>query len=111
MTLVARDEAGNQGKSQPAELTLPQRLFVKPLARALVEQRRILALDADAKPLVQEALDALTLAPEHFTPELGVYLGLRSIYFDLSNARSDDALRAVAARLWQMAVQIEDGNV
>ena len=30
MTLTARDEAGNEGRSQPRELTLPQRIFVKP---------------------------------------------------------------------------------
>jgi uncharacterized protein (TIGR02302 family) len=111
MTLTARDEAGNEGRSQPHELKLPQRIFVKPLARALIEQRRILALDAETKPLVLTALDALTIAPERFTPESGVYLGLRAIYHDLEHARSDDALREVVARLWDMAVQLEDGNV
>ena len=111
MTLTARDEAGNEGRSQPQELTLPQRIFVKPLARALIEQRRILALDAETRPLVLTALDALTIAPERFTPETGTYLGLRSIYFDLANAKNDDALREVVARLWDMAVQLEDGNV
>ena len=50
MTLIARDEANNEGKSSPHELRLPQRTFVKPLARALVEQRRNLALDAEQKP-------------------------------------------------------------
>ena len=111
MTLTARDEAGNEGRSRPRELTLPQRIFVKPLARALIEQRRNLALDAETKPLVLTALDALSIAPERFTPESGVYLGLRSIYHDLENAKSDDALREVVARLWDMAVQLEDGNV
>jgi len=111
MTLMARDEAGNEGRSKPRELTLPQRIFVKPLARALIEQRRNLALDAETKPLVLTALDALSIAPERFTPESGVYLGLRSIYHDLENAKSDDALREVVARLWDMAVQLEDGNV
>ncbi len=111
MTLTARDEAGNEGRSQPRELTLPQRIFVKPLARALIEQRRTLALDAETKPLVLTALDVLSIAPERFTPEPGVYLGLRSIYHDLENAKSDDALREVVARLWDMAVQLEDGNV
>jgi uncharacterized protein (TIGR02302 family) len=111
MTLTARDEAGNEGRSQPRELTLPQRIFVKPLARALIEQRRNLALDAETKPLVLTALDVLSIAPERFTPEPGVYLGLRSIYHDLENAKSDDALREVVARLWDMAVQLEDGNV
>jgi uncharacterized protein (TIGR02302 family) len=97
MTLTARDEAGNEGRSQPRELTLPQRIFVKPLARALVEQRRILALDAETKPLVLTALDALTIAPERFTPESAVYLGLRSIYYDLENAKSDGG----ATRGWK----------
>ena len=111
LTLTAKDEAGNQGRSQPHELQLPQRIFVKPLARALIEQRRILALDAESKPLVLTALDTLSIAPERFTPESGVYLGLRSIYHDLEHAKSDDALREVVARLWDMAVQLEDGNV
>ena len=111
MTLVAHDEAGNEGRSEPFEFTLPQRFFVKPLARALVEQRRILALDANQKPLVLTALDALTIAPEKFTPEAGVYLGLRAIYYDLAHANTDDQLREVVARLWDIATRIEDGNV
>ncbi len=111
MTLIAHDEAGNEGRSKPHAFTLPERYFGKPLARALVEQRRILALDARQKPIVLTALDALTIAPEQFTPDAGVYLGLRSIYYDLSQARSDDQLREVVARLWDMAVQIEDGNL
>lgn len=111
VTLTVRDEGGNVGESEPREVKLPQRIFVKPLARALIEQRRILALDANEKPLVLTALDALAIAPERFTPEAGVYLGLRSIFFDLRNAKTDDSLRDVVARLWQMALQIEDGNV
>lgn len=111
ITLVARDEAGNEGRSEPRDTQLPQRIFVKPIARALIEQRRNLALDAEAKPIVLAALDALTIAPERFTPELAIYLGLRSIYFDLEHAKSDDALREVVARMWDMALQIEDGNV
>jgi len=111
ITLTAKDEAGNVGESEPRDVTLPQRIFVKPLARALIEQRRNLALDAGARPIVLTALEALTLAPEKFTPEAGVYLGLRSIYFDLEGAKTDDQLRAVVGRLWEMALQIEDGNV
>ncbi len=92
-------------------MRLPQRIFVKPLARALIEQRRILALDANDKPLVLTALDTLAIAPERFTAEAGIFLGLRALFFDLRNARSDDALRDVVARMWAMALQIEDGNV
>ena len=111
MTLVARDEANNEGRSTPQEMRLPERPFAKPLPRALIEQRRNLALDANAKDRVLMALDALTIAPERFIPETNIYLGLRSIYWQLSRAESDDGLRDVVARLWSMAVQLEDGNV
>ena len=111
MTLIARDEGGNEGKSEPFAFRLPERVFTKPLARALVEQRRNLALDAGARPLVITALDALAMAPEKFTPEAGIYLGLRSIFWSLISAKTDDDLRDVAARLWSMAVGIEDGDI
>ena len=111
MTLTARDEANNEGRSAPHEMRLPERPFLKPVPRALIEQRRLLALDANAKDQVLTALDALSLAPERFIPEANVYLGLRSIYWHLARAKNDDGLREVAARLWSMAVMIEDGNV
>ena len=81
------------------------------MARALIEQRRILALDGDAQASVLTALDALTLAPERFKMESNVYLGLRSIFWQLARAKSDDQLRDVVARMWDMAVHLEDGNV
>jgi uncharacterized protein (TIGR02302 family) len=111
LTLTARDEAGNEGRSEPFNLRLPERLFTKPLARALIEQRRILALDATQNPQVQQALDALLIAPELFMPELGQYLGLRSVARQLEMARTDDAKREVVANLWALAVMIEDGNI
>jgi uncharacterized protein (TIGR02302 family) len=111
MTLVAHDDGGNIGKSAPFTFNLPERLFTKPLARALVEQRRYLALDSNARGEVLTALDALTLAPDKFTPDAGIYLGLRTIYWTLVHAKTDDDLRDVVKRLWSMAVDIEDGDV
>src|SRR5262249_21765251 len=111
MVLTARDEAGNEGRSAPFELRLPERPFTKPIARALVEQRRILALDGDAQASVLNALSALTLAPDRFKIESNVYLGLRSIFWQLARAKSDDQLREVVDRMWDMAVHLEDGSV
>ena len=34
LTLIARDEGGNEGASSPQDMRLPERLFIKPLARA-----------------------------------------------------------------------------
>ena len=111
LTLSAKDEAGNEGRSEPFNMRLPERLFTKPLARALIEQRRILALDANQNSQVYAALDALMIAPELFTPEAGQYLGLYSVARQLEAARSDDAMRAVVASMWALAVTIEDGNI
>jgi len=111
LTLTAKDEAGNEGKSEPFNMRLPERLFTKPLARALIEQRRVLALDANQNAQVFTALDALMIAPELFTPETGHYLGLFSVARQLEAARTDDSLREVVASLWALAVTIEDGNI
>src|SRR5438270_3521881 len=111
LTLTAKDEAGNEGRSEPFNMRLPERLFTKPLARALIEQRRILALDANQNAQVYAALDALMIAPELFTPEAGHYLGLFSVAHQLEAARTDASLREVVASLWALAVTIEDGNI
>jgi uncharacterized protein (TIGR02302 family) len=111
LTLTAKDEGGNEGKSEPFNMRLPERLFTKPLARALIEQRRILALDANQNAQVYAALDALMIAPELFTPETGHYLGLYSIARQLEAAHTDAALRDVVASIWALAVTIEDGNI
>jgi uncharacterized protein (TIGR02302 family) len=110
MRLIARDAAGNEGVSEPTEATLPQRRFVKPLARALAEQRRLLALDPDARANVRAALEALSLAPEAFDTPSAIHLGLRSARRGLEGPRGDDELRAVADLLWSMALSLEGGD-
>jgi uncharacterized protein (TIGR02302 family) len=112
LTLTAKDQAGNEGRSEPFDMRLPERLFTKPLARALIEQRRALALNAEQRPQVADALEALMIAPEVFMAEqTGQYLGLRSAARELELAHTDDALRGVVASLWALAVTIEDGNI
>jgi uncharacterized protein (TIGR02302 family) len=111
LTLTAKDEAGNEARSEPFNMRLPERLFTNSLARALIEQRRILALDANRNSDVYAALDALMIAPELFTPDAGCYLGLRSLALQLEAARTDDAMRDVVGSIWAFAVTIEDDGV
>ena len=92
------------------EVTLPQRRFVKPLARALAEQSRILALDPDARAIVRTALEALSLAPEAFDTPAAIHLGLREARRGLEGKRSDDELRGVSDMLWAMALSLEEGD-
>ena len=111
MTLRADNIAGEEGVSDAVEVRLPQRAFSNPLAKALVEQRRDLALDPDHnRGHVAETLDALTIAPDFFNISASVYLGLRAAQSRLDEARSDGDLIGVCDLLWAMALQIEDGD-
>lgn len=109
--LKARDEAGQEATSEALSFTLPQRPFTNPLAKALVEQRRNLVLAPDDRKRVQVALDALLIAPEDYTPQWGVFMGLRAGAERLRVARTDQDLLEVAEWLWTMALQIEDGGL
>ena len=111
MTLSARDEGGNEGQSAAVEITLPQRPFVKPLARALVEQRRNLVLAPDQKGRVLASIKALMIAPDQFGVTAGIYLGFHNIANRLTRARKDADLLSVADFMWEMALRIEDGGL
>lgn len=110
ITLEVRDDAGNTGMSAAMNMTLPQRPFRDPVARALVEQRRVLAMDTGRRNSVERALDNLTLYPEHHTPRAATYLTLRSSYWRLREASGTDELRDVLDHLWKIAVWLEDGE-
>ncbi|WP_150523241.1 TIGR02302 family protein [Roseibium sediminis] len=111
LLLTARDEAAQEGTSPAYRITLPQRLFRKSLARAIVEQRRDLALDANNHLQVITAFDALMLAPEAFGLELRVYLGMDYAYRQIISADNDDELKELLPVLWDLALTIEDGDL
>ncbi|MEQ8780040.1 MAG: TIGR02302 family protein [Roseibium album] len=111
LTLLARDQASQEGTSPVYRITLPQRRFGKPLARAIVEQRRNLALDAQNHAQVITAMDALMLAPERFNFKARNYLGMRFAYGELVRAQSDEDLKAMLPLLWDLALSIEDGDL
>ncbi|GAA2855934.1 TIGR02302 family protein [Aminobacter niigataensis] len=111
LTLHAVDDAGQEAKSETKTIILPEKPFTNPLARAVIEQRRLLALDANAKPRVLELMDAITLRPEDTIDNLSHYLALMSARARLKMAGSDDQLREVVTYLWQVALGIEEGDL
>ncbi|MCF6320442.1 MAG: TIGR02302 family protein [Rhizobiaceae bacterium] len=111
LMLVAEDEAEQKGYSETKELILPGRNFVNPLAKALIEQRRILALDANQQQFVVSMLDALMVDPEKFIDNFTAVLAMKVTYRKLVDARSDDQLRDVLDLLWDVALGIEFGNI
>lgn len=109
LTLEVEDGAGQKSQSETKTIVLPERPFANPLAKALVEQRRLLALDANSKPYVLALMDAITVRPEDTIKNLSHYLGIMTARSRLKYAATEDALRDVADYLWEMALVIEDG--
>lgn len=107
--LEATDVAGQVGRSETIEVALPARRFVKPLARAVIEQRRKLAEDSRHRPAVVRALDALTMEPEGFIDDAAVYLGFRTVYHRIERENSREAIGSAVDQLWDLALKIEDG--
>ena len=111
IALQARDEAGQIGQSPVTEFRLPSRNFSKPMARAIVEQRRNLALDVNRRLQVLDAFDALMIAPERFIDNASIYLGMRFVYRRLQEAEEDADLLEALDVMWDLALGIEDGDL
>ncbi|WP_246730201.1 TIGR02302 family protein [Nitratireductor mangrovi] len=109
--LTAMDDAGQEARSEEKSIKLPERPFTNPLARAVIEQRRLLALDANRKPRVLDLMDAVTLRPEDTFDNMAHFLAIRSARERLAMADEDEELRGVVDYLWEIALGIEDGDL
>lgn len=109
--LSADDLAGQTGYSEPRRLTLPQREFTKPMARAVIEQRRNLVANPREVRGIVRMLNALTIAPDKFFDDKVVYLGLRAVYWRLINDPGMDSVMSSVDMLWNIALRIEDGDL
>ncbi|MDK1490446.1 TIGR02302 family protein [Sinorhizobium sp. 7-81] len=111
ITLVARDAAGQEGRSVPQDMILPARQFFEPLAAAVAEQRQVFALNVNDLPRAIDLNDALTLYAEETIPNLTHFLLIQSARTRMALARNDDMLRDAADHLWEIALGIEDGDL
>jgi len=108
--LIARDAAGQTGESETAAVTLPQRLFQNPLARALIAIRRGLSAHPEDRDAAVNGLDALMMTPEAFHEDLGAYLNLSAIYYLLEFDKTPEAIDQAQRRLWDLALHLEEGQ-
>lgn len=111
LTLQTADAAKQEARSETKTFTLPERIFTNPLAKALIEQRRIIGLDANRRPWVLALMDAITLRPEDTFDAMSHYIAIMSARTRLKMAQSDDELRGVADYLWEIALGIENGEL
>lgn len=110
--LQATDGAGQVSQSAPKTITLPERHFNHPVARAIVEQRKALILAGQAvRAVVGRNLNDLSLRVDGYGGDPLAFLALRSAVDRLIRNQGPDALPSAIAMLWDVALRIEDGNL
>jgi len=108
--LVARDVSGQQGSSDTVDFVLPARAFRHPLARAIADLRRRLALHPDSAEEAAADLAALAQAPfsahdPSGLPASGVTLNLAAAAALLTGSPANIA--EAQARLWTLALALD----
>jgi hypothetical protein len=111
ISLIARDAAGGEGKSESIEFELPRREFRHPLAQSLIEYRRQFAWRLADASEIKLALEELYEVPDEVQAHGFVLEGLRAAtkrlgYSDDEKSRSD-----IMELLWEVAIHVEDGAV
>lgn len=110
--IEATDGRGQVGTSEDLKFLLPQRTFNHPVARALVEQRRLLS-DATPKVIdeVVDVLNELIHKPDHFYNDTVVFLAINVAGARLLHSGgSGEEIASVQKLLWDTALRIEDGD-
>ena len=110
LRLAAEDAIGQRDVSYPVRLVLPERIFNHPVARALVELRKQLSIDPDARLPVIRALADIFSRPEHYYNDLTVALAIRLAERRLIYDPTDAAVSQVQELLWDTALHIEEGE-
>ncbi|MDO8606982.1 MAG: DUF4175 family protein [Phaeospirillum sp.] len=105
----AEDGAGQIGGGEPTIVTLPERIFRHPVARALIEWRKEASDAPRLGPEIAERLRLLTADPDLLDGDKRVLLALvlaRRVLMGASFDRSE--LRDL---LWQAATRLDDGGL
>lgn len=108
LTLVGRDAIGQEGMSKPVKLVLPERQFRHPVARAIVAERKRLALDPTNWASVAQNLFVLNRRPELFQDDTVVFLGLAVAANSLARGQGEIDPKLVDL-LWDLAVRLDTG--
>jgi uncharacterized protein (TIGR02302 family) len=111
ITLVARDAAGFEGRSETKEIVLPARFFSEPVAGSIAEQRQVFSLDIRDIPRALELNDAAGFRAEETIPNVSHYLLLQSVRNRLMLSRTVADLGDTAKYFWDVARYIEDGDL
>ncbi|HYH38577.1 MAG TPA: TIGR02302 family protein [Azospirillum sp.] len=109
--LAATDGAGQTGKSEEFAMVLPERPFNHPVARAIIEERKKLTLNPEARPDAARALAEISARPGAYSHDIVVFMALRTALARLMLDQSKESIPEVQGLLWETALRIEDGGL
>jgi uncharacterized protein (TIGR02302 family) len=114
LRLVATDTAGQTGTSPIVEMTLPERVFTHPVAKAVIEQRKQLVGDpVKNRSTVGRALTAIAGVPQQYGDDIVVFMGLRmtAIRLQAHIEPQKKDFEDAQSLLWDLALHIETGRL
>lgn len=111
LNMRAFDAAGQEGPAQPTTFKMPERVFVKPLPRALIEQRKQLVLFPERAAHVGKLIDTLNLYPKGLFDGVVPSIILGTISSRLRNASGYPDIHFAMDQMWDLAVKLEDGSL
>ncbi len=110
--LTARDGRGQSGSSGAISIVLPERIFEHPVARAIIEQRKLLTADPkEARDPVAGTLSEIAWDTGAYNDDIVVFMALISASRRLEYSSAPDWLERIQEILWDTALHLEDGNV
>lgn len=109
--LTARDGRGQTGTTDQLSVILPERSFNHPVAREIIEQRRVLALSPENRIDVARSLHNIGRFPDRFDNDLAVFLSLMTARSRLAYQKQSDGFVSVLSLLWDTALRLEDGSL
>jgi uncharacterized protein (TIGR02302 family) len=107
--LTATDGRGQTGQTDRLAVFLPERSFNHPVAREIIEQRRVLALSPVSRREVARSLHNIASFPQRFDNDVVVFLVLMSARSRLVHARPGNDPGPLLSQLWDTALRLEDG--
>jgi uncharacterized protein (TIGR02302 family) len=110
LRVSARDAIDQVGISAPIKLTLPERKFRHPVAKAIIDQRKLLSRDITQEDIVAETLDDLASRPALYREDFTVFLALHSAARRLQMTPGREVVPGVEELLWNTALKVDEGD-
>jgi uncharacterized protein (TIGR02302 family) len=111
LNMTATDAAGQEGKLTPVTIKMPERIFVKALPRALIEQRKQLVLFPERAAYVGKLIDTLNMYPKGLFEGYAPSIAMGAIASRLRNASGYADVYDAMDDMWTLAVKLEEGSL